>query len=89
MLPVRVTPRAGRDEVEGWRGEELAVRVTTAPEGGKANARVCEVVAAKLGIPKSTVRVVRGHSSRHKVLEVLTMDDEQLASSLGRSQDAK
>ncbi len=49
-LAVHVTPRSGRDEVCGWRGTELAVRVTVAPEGGKANAAVCVVVAKALGI---------------------------------------
>ncbi len=36
-LAVHVTPKSGRDEVVGWRGSELAVRVTAPPEGGKAN----------------------------------------------------
>lgn len=69
-LAVHVTPKAGRDEIAGWRGAELSVRVTTAPEGGKANAAVCKTVAAALGVPKSSVRVVRGDTSRHKMLEI-------------------
>jgi uncharacterized protein YggU (UPF0235/DUF167 family) len=44
-LAVHVTPRSGRDEVSGWRGAELSVRVTVAPEGGKANVAVCILVA--------------------------------------------
>lgn len=67
-LAVHVTPKSGRDEIVGWRGSELCVRVTTAPEGGKANAAVCKLIAAELGIPKSAVRVLRGETSRHKML---------------------
>jgi len=69
-IAVHVTPKSVRDEVAGWRGGELSVRVTVAPEGGKANAAACAVVARALGVPKSTVRVARGDTSRHKQLEV-------------------
>jgi uncharacterized protein len=65
-----VTPRAGRDEVLGWRGDELAVRVRALPEDGQANAAVCRMVAKRLGVPSSSVSVVRGGTSRHKLLEV-------------------
>lgn len=69
-LPVHVTPRSSRDEVVGWRGSELQVKVTAPPDGGKANAAVCKLIADLLGIPKTSVTVVRGDASRHKVLEV-------------------
>ncbi|MDY0340448.1 MAG: DUF167 family protein [Coriobacteriia bacterium] len=68
-IAVHVTPKSVRDEVAGWRGGEVSVRVTVAPEGGKANAVACAVVAKALGIPKSAVRVARGETSRHKQLE--------------------
>lgn len=69
-LAVHVTPKSGRDEVVGWRGGELSVRVTVAPEGGKANSAVCAVLARELGLAKSAVRVVRGETARHKLLEI-------------------
>lgn len=80
-LGVHVTPRSGRDEVAGWRGGELSLRVSVAPEGGKANAAACALVAAALGVPKSAVRVVRGETSRHKHLELdgVTSVDVQAA----------
>ena len=67
----------------GWRGSELAVRVTAAPEGGKATAAVCKVVAEALGVPKTSVSVVRGDTSRHKVLEVAGVEERELAEVLG------
>lgn len=69
-LAVHVTPRAARDEIAGWRGDELVVKVTAPPEGGKANEAVCRTIAAALHLPKSAVRVVRGGSARHKSVEV-------------------
>lgn len=70
-----VTPRSGKDGVAGWKTDsagqrELSVCVRTAPEGGKATSRACEVVADSIGIAKSRVRCVRGATSRHKQLEV-------------------
>ncbi len=82
-IAVHVTPKSGRDEVAGWRGSELAVRVTAAPEGGKANAAVCRVVASALGVPKSSVSVVRGDTARHKVLDIPMVDDDTIRSTFG------
>jgi len=86
-LAVHVTPRSGRDEVVGWKGSELAVRVTSAPEGGKANAAVCKVIASALGVPKTSVRVVRGTTSRHKVLDVADVADEAVTVAFGCPDD--
>lgn len=69
-LAVHVTPRSGRDEVVGWHGGELSLRVTAPPEDGKANAAACALLAKSLGVPKGSVRVVRGESARHKQVEV-------------------
>lgn len=75
IITVHVTPRSGRDEVSGvrlGRGEfdEVWVRVTAPPEGGKANKAVCKAIASSLGIPKTTVSVEGGQSSRHKRVSV-------------------
>ncbi|MDP2182504.1 MAG: DUF167 domain-containing protein [Actinomycetota bacterium] len=88
MKPVRisvhVTPKSGRDEIAGWRGGELSVRVTVAPEGGKANAATCRVVAGALGVPKGTVTVVRGESSRHKQVEITGLAEDDLRRAFGQ-----
>jgi len=82
-IAVHVTPRAGRDEVAGWKGNELWVRVNAAPEGGNANAAVCRLLAKSLGVPKSSVSVTRGGASRHKQVEVEGVSDAELAEVLG------
>jgi uncharacterized protein (TIGR00251 family) len=83
MLAVYVTPKASRDEVAGWRGAELAVRVTSAPEEGKANASVCKTVARALGVPRTAISVVRGETARHKLLEISGVDDDAVRAVLG------
>lgn len=79
LVRVSVTPRAGRDEFLVCDDGTVQVRVTVPPEGGKANAAVCRVAAEALGVPKSAVRVVRGHSGRHKTLEIEGVDEGSLA----------
>jgi uncharacterized protein (TIGR00251 family) len=69
-LRVRVTPRAGRNEIAGERGGALLVRVTAPPEGGRANKAVCRVIARALGIAPSRVTVLRGGASREKLVRV-------------------
>jgi uncharacterized protein len=88
MLAVLVSPRSGRDEIAGWKGSELVVRVTSAPEGGKANAATCQLIAAALGVSKGSVRVKRGQTSRHKVLEIAGVGDEDVRAALGQPDDS-
>jgi uncharacterized protein YggU (UPF0235/DUF167 family) len=58
--------------------------VTAAPDEGKANAAVCKLVADALGVPKTSVSVVRGHAARTKQLEIATLTSEQVAERLAR-----
>ena len=81
-LRVRVTPRAGRNEIAGKREGVLLVRVTAPPEAGKANAATCKVIARALGIPPSRVTVTRGAGSRQKSLRVEGIDQRGLNAAL-------
>jgi len=66
LLHVRVQPKARANAVVGWRGETLRVSVTATPEDGKANRAVIVLLADSLGIAASSIRLVRGASSRDK-----------------------
>ena len=79
-LDIRVHPRASRNaiEVDGERpdvkpGVKIIVRVTAAPEGGKANYAVVALLAKRLRVPKCSIRIVRGHRSRDKRIRVVGM----------------
>lgn len=69
-LRVRVTPRAGRNEVESWDGETLRIRVTAPPAEGQANEACRELLAKSLGIAKSAIVLVQGARSRDKTFLV-------------------
>jgi len=83
-ITVHVTPRSGRDSVEAGAGGVLQVRVTAAPDEGKANAAVCKVLADVLGVPKTSVRVVRGQTARTKQVEIDTLSADEVAARLSR-----
>ncbi|MDZ7710692.1 MAG: DUF167 domain-containing protein [Roseovarius sp.] len=69
-IALRVTPRASRARLVA-EGGALRGYVTAPPDAGKANAAVQVLLAKALGVPKTRLRLVRGHSSRDKVFEVL------------------
>ena len=69
-LDVRVQPRAKRNRVEAIERGRLKIYVTAPPEGGKANEAVIALLAKTLGVSKSSVRIVRGHTARDKRLRV-------------------
>ena len=69
-LHLKVIPKASRDRVAGWVGDRLKVQVTAAPERGKANDAVVEVLAAALGLPRGRVRIVAGETSPLKTVEI-------------------
>ena len=83
-ITVHVTPRSGRDSIEAGAGGVLRLRVTAAPDEGKANTAVCKLVADALGVPKTSVSVVRGHTARTKQLELATLTSEEVAERLAR-----
>ena len=69
-VSVRVQPRAKRTEVSGAYGDAIRIRVAAPPVEGAANKALAKFLAQQLGVPRSSVRIVRGESSRSKVLEV-------------------
>ena len=74
---VRLTPRGGRDAIDGWDGDTLRVRVSAAPTDGKANDALVRLLAKALGLAPSRLAIVSGASSRTKIIEAegLSLDD--------------
>jgi hypothetical protein len=69
-LAVRLVPRASVDRVDGVVDGVLRCRVTAPPVEGAANAALERLVASELGLPRSAIEVVGGHTARTKVLAV-------------------
>lgn len=82
LLLVRVKPRGRCDAIEGVRGEALLLRVTVAPEDGKANARVLEVLALALDVPKASLSVACGASVRDKWIFVSGLSTQDVSERL-------
>ena len=81
---VYVQPRASRTEIAGIHGDALKIRLAAPPVEGEANAELVSSLAKVLGVPKSAVRIVRGHRGRRKVLEVAGVNAESVNSILRR-----
>ena len=77
-IKVKVQPRASRTQIVGYRGDVLHIRVTAPPVAGQANAAVVDLLARALGLAKSRVRIVRGHTSRNKEVVVESLTGQQL-----------
>lgn len=86
LLRVRVQPRASRNEIAGWRGDALGVRVTAPPVAGQANVAVTAVVAEALGVRASAVTVVRGERGRDKVLRVVGVSPAEVRARLAHGE---
>ncbi|MBS0275151.1 MAG: DUF167 domain-containing protein [Proteobacteria bacterium] len=72
---VRLTPRGGRDAIDGWVQDSagkkyLKARVSLPPEDGKANKALIALLAKALDIPKSSIRIAAGGTSRLKTIQI-------------------
>jgi len=77
LLNVRVIPGAARALLVGRYADGIKLRVTAAPEGGRANAEVLALLAELLSLPGGAVSLTRGHTSQNKVVAVdgLTLEE--------------
>ena len=81
-MSLRVQPRASRDEIVGWQDATLRLRVTAPPVAGAANAAVKRLLAKALGVPPSSINVVRGLQGRSKIVEVTGLGEAEIQSRL-------
>jgi len=69
-LAAKVTPNAGRNEISGFKEGVLQVKIGAPPDKGKANKELVDFLSEKLGIKKSAVLIIKGQTSRNKVITV-------------------
>ncbi len=75
ILKVKVTPNSSRNALILDHGDRLAVKLTSPPVEGKANKQLLKFIGKKLGVPPSSITVLRGHASREKVLFIPGIDE--------------
>ncbi len=86
-LPVKLTPGASADRIDGWDVDAegrpvLKVRVRARPVEGEANAALILLLAKSLAVPRSSVSLARGGQSRLKMVQVDAIDDDDLRARL-------
>jgi uncharacterized protein (TIGR00251 family) len=87
-IAVRVQARSRRNEVVGERAAVIVIRLTAPPVDGKANAALCAFVARAAEVAPARVSVVRGRTSRDKIVRVDGVDEDSLKLALlGQSAD--
>lgn len=83
LLRVKVQPRASQTAIGEPAGDFLKVRVTAPPVDHAANEAVLELLADRLGLRRGAVRLLRGATSRQKVVQITGLTPEQVLSRLG------
>jgi len=69
QITLRVTPRARRNAIEAQPDGTYRIYTTAAPADGDANSAVIKMLARHLNVPKTSITIIRGHTSRDKVIE--------------------
>ena len=70
IISVTVKPRSARTRVVKLSGNEYVVAVSAPPREGRANAAIVEALSDFFAVSKSRVTILRGDTSKHKVIEV-------------------
>src|SRR5271166_4877765 len=79
ILPVRAQPGARRNEIRGLQDGALKVCVTQAPEKGKANKAIVEVLAKWLGLRKSQIELISGETASQKKFLIREVGRQELS----------
>lgn len=77
-LTVQITANASRNEIVGWLGDRLKIKVKAPAVEGKANAELLRFLADRLGVRPNALHILRGETARTKVLSIDGVDAAQL-----------
>ena len=80
---VKVHPRAKKNAITGEVGDTLKLALTAPPVDGKANEACIEFFAKLLNLPRSSVTIASGQTSRNKVIRVLGLTAQQVRNRIG------
>jgi uncharacterized protein (TIGR00251 family) len=85
QLRLQIQPKAARTELVGLHGDALRLRIAAPPVDGAANQAVIEFLADRIGVPRRSIRIVGGATSRRKRLEIdgITVAAARLALGMG------
>ena len=81
-LAIKLQPRASADEICEPLGTELRIKVTAPPVDAAANEALLRLLAKRLDCPRSAVQLVRGKTSRHKIIKLRGLSPEEVLAKL-------
>lgn len=71
ILPVRIQPRASKDEIVGEYNGALKIKLTSPPVEGEANRRCIEFLSKRFKIAKSHLEIIKGEKSKDKLIKII------------------
>lgn len=83
-LEVSVQPRSSRNQVVGEQNEALKIKLTAPPVEGEANAALIDFLANYLKLPRKDIKIIKGETSRHKLVEIMGITREELILKLSK-----
>jgi len=82
-LTIKAIPGAPKNQVCGWLGDALKIKIQAPPVEGRANEALGEFLAEALGVHRRAVTLVRGDTSRHKTVRIDGLDLAEVKRRLG------
>lgn len=82
-LNLKITPNARVNEFIGVQDGIVCFKIKAPPTEGKANQELVNYLSRLLGIPKSRLEIIRGHTSRNKAVEIIGLSAEEISLRLG------
>lgn len=78
ILPVRIQPRASKDEIVGEYNGALKIKLTSPPVEGEANRRCIEFLSKRFKIAKSRLEIIKGEKSKDKLIKIIGLEKEDV-----------
>jgi uncharacterized protein len=75
-LKIKLLPRSSKSQIMGKEGEVYRVKVNSPPVDGEANKELISLISKKLGIPKSSIEIIAGKTSRNKIIRASGIDEK-------------
>ncbi|MFA5628841.1 MAG: DUF167 domain-containing protein [Dehalococcoidales bacterium] len=69
-IAVQITPAASKNEIVGMQDDVLRIKINAPPTKGKANKELINYLSRLLGISKSSLEIVKGHTSKNKLIAI-------------------
>ncbi|HLH56966.1 MAG TPA: DUF167 domain-containing protein [Verrucomicrobiae bacterium] len=82
LLSVKVQPRASVNQVGEALGNELRIKVTAPPVDAAANEALLRFLSETLGCGRNRIALIKGHTSRHKILKIFGVSDGDIVTKL-------